>query len=95
MDDFKFLEPTVWVKYVAGAPINLDLNFRYLFNQYFWLGVGGSSNKTLFGEAGFQFEDFIQSGSLMKIGYGFGYPFSDFGPSFGFTHEVNVSMAFE
>jgi len=37
-----FLEPSLWVKYVANAPLQTDLNIRYKMSNLFWLGIGGS-----------------------------------------------------
>ncbi|HYG52670.1 MAG TPA: type IX secretion system membrane protein PorP/SprF [Flavobacteriales bacterium] len=32
-------KPSVLVKYVEGAPLNVDLNASFLFNKVFWLGA--------------------------------------------------------
>lgn len=92
-DEFSFLEPSVWVKYTANSPVNLDFNLRYQTAYNFWIGTGMSTAKNfhmeggvLFGEAGF--------GNLLRLGYGFDYSFTDFGPFTGGTHEVNLTYTF-
>ncbi|HLP13709.1 MAG TPA: type IX secretion system membrane protein PorP/SprF [Flavobacteriales bacterium] len=32
-------KPSILVKYVSGAPVNIDLNASFLFNKVFWLGA--------------------------------------------------------
>lgn len=88
-----FLEPSVWVKYAPGAPINADLNVRYHLPTSFWVGTGASLAGTAHLEAGFE----IGSGqeNTVRIGYGFDYSFNSFGPTAGSTHEINIAIAFD
>ena len=58
-----------------------------------WLGAGGSSAKTLHHKLGFLLGENVGADNNFKIGYGFDYSFSDFGPSAGGTHELNVSYS--
>jgi len=85
----KFLEPTVWVRYAPNAPISVDINLRYQMNHAFWIGVGASIAGNCHLEAGIAIEE------RLRIGYGFDYSFSSFGPSTGGTHEVNVNFTFQ
>lgn len=91
--DDSFIEPSTWVKYTPGAPVNVDFNLRYQTAHNFWVGAGGSTAGTihldggvLIGEMGFT--------SLLKIGYGFDYTFSTFGPTVGPAHEINIAYSF-
>ncbi|MEO1518525.1 MAG: PorP/SprF family type IX secretion system membrane protein [Bacteroidota bacterium] len=92
-DNGGFLEPSVWVKYAESAPVNVDFNLRYMMTEGFWLGAGGSSAKSIHLELGFLMGENIGADNNLKIGYGFDYFFSDFGPSTGGTHEINVSYS--
>ena len=83
-DNDSFIEPSVWLKYVPNAPINVDVNLRYQLPANFWVGAGGSSGGTAHLEAGFVLGD-IGSDSFLRIGYGFDYSFSSFGPTAGTT----------
>ncbi|MEN0003272.1 MAG: PorP/SprF family type IX secretion system membrane protein [Bacteroidota bacterium] len=94
-DDGGFLEPSAWVKYVQGAPINADINLRYQLPGSVWIGAGVSTASNMHGEFGFILGDNIGADNLIKIGYGFDYSFSDFGPSVGGTHEINVSFSLD
>jgi len=89
-----FLEPSVWVKYVPNAPINIDANLRYFFAEGLWAGAGGSSAQTAHVEFGFMIGDNIGYENNLKVGYGYDYSFSSFGPSVGGSHELNVSYVF-
>lgn len=92
-DEYSFLEPSVWVKYAPNAPVNVDFNLRYQTAYNFWLGTGASTagnfhleGGVLFGEPGY--------GNLLRLGYGFDYAFTNFGPFTGGTHEVNITYTF-
>ncbi|MDX1941009.1 MAG: PorP/SprF family type IX secretion system membrane protein [Saprospiraceae bacterium] len=93
-DNDSFLEPSMWVKYAPNVPVNVDLNLRYQMPGGLWMGTGVSSAKIFHLDAGI----LLGANSLdntIRIGYGFDYSFSSFGPSAGSTHELNVSFAFD
>ncbi len=92
--DDSFLEPSVWVKYVQNAPVNVDVNLRYQFASGLWIGAGGSTAKTSHLEGGVLLGDVEGFGNMLKIGYGFDYSFSSFGPFASGSHEINVSYNF-
>ncbi len=93
-DNDSFLEPSLWVKYAPNVPVNVDLNLRYQLPGNLWIGTGISSAKTFHLDTGV----LLGGNSLdntIRIGYGFDYSFSSFGPSAGSTHELNVSFALD
>ncbi|MCB0596699.1 MAG: PorP/SprF family type IX secretion system membrane protein [Lewinellaceae bacterium] len=90
-DNDSFLEPSAWVKYAQGAPINADFNLRYYLPVNFWVGAGGATSGTVHLETGVVLGD--PTDRSFKIGYGFGYSFSSFGPTAGTTHEINLSYS--
>ncbi|MCB0707513.1 MAG: PorP/SprF family type IX secretion system membrane protein [Saprospiraceae bacterium] len=92
--DGKFIEPSVWVKYAPNAPVNVDVNLRYQMATNFWIGAGSSLSGNLHLETGFLLGD-VEYGNAFKIGYGFDYSFSTFGPDAGGTHEINLSYSFD
>lgn len=79
--------PSIWVKYADGVPLQIDLNSRFQWNNNFWMGLGFSNNKILHVETG------VMIAERLKIGYGYDYSFTNFGPFTGATHEVNLSIA--
>ncbi len=92
-DNNSFLEPSLWVKYTQGAPLNADFNLRYYLPVNFWIGAGGSTSGTVHLETGVQLGDTASFDRTFKVGYGFGYSFSPFGPTAGTTHEINLAYS--
>lgn len=90
-----FLEPSLWVKYVDGAPLNADLNLRYQTPNALWIGTGISSAGNFHFEAGFNLGENVGLYNNIKIGYGYDYSFSSFGPTVGDTHELQISYSFD
>lgn len=90
-----FLEPSMWVKYAPNVPINVDINLRYQLPGGLWVGAGGSSASTMHGEVGFLIGRDAGLDNLVKVGYGYDYSFSSFGPTVGSTHEINVSISLD
>jgi type IX secretion system PorP/SprF family membrane protein len=92
--DNSFIEPSAWVKYTPGAPINIDLNARYQMGSNFWLGIGTSLKGNLHAEMGFILGKSMGLDKNFKFGYGYDYSFQSFGPYIGTTHELNLSYSF-
>ena len=90
-----FVEPSLWVKYAAGAPINADFNLRVQLPGNIWIGSGVSTAKNFHLDLGFNLGDNVGFDNLIKLGYGFDHSFSPFGPFVGSTHELNVAISFE
>lgn len=93
--DGSLVEPSVWAKYVKGANANIDFNFRYQMQTSFWIGIGGSTAKAIHAEAGVLLGDNAGLDNTIRIGYGFDYNFSSFGPFAGSTHEINISYSLD
>jgi len=92
-DNDSFLEPSVWVKYVESAPISVDFNLRYQLPSSLWVGTGVGSSGTMHLEAGFLMGENVGFDNNFRVGYGYDYTFSDFGPTVGATHEINVALS--
>ncbi len=90
-----FLEPSVWIKYVPNTPVNVDINLRYQMAQNFWLGLGGSTARTMHIEGGFLLGENLGFDNTIRIGYGYDYSFSSFGPYTGGAHEISVSYSID
>lgn len=76
------LKPSLLVKYVNGAPVNVDVNMSVLLKKVFWLGLSVRSSKDIVAVLEYNFSNF------MRIGYS--YDFS-FGPVRTYTtgsHEI-------
>ena len=95
INENSFIEPSVWVKYVPGAPVNVDCNFRVQLSQILFLGAGYATSKDLHLEVGLQLGDILgMENKLLRLGYGFDRYFSQIGPVFGATHEINLVYSF-
>ncbi len=92
-DNDSFIEPSLWIKYAANVPVNLDLNIRYQTPGALWIGTGISSAKTFHLDTGFLLGNGLDN--AVRIGYGFDYSFSSFGPFAGSTHELNIAFSFD
>ncbi len=93
--DEGFLEPSVWVKYAPNVPVNVDINLRYQMAQNFWIGVGGATSSTMHIETGVLIGENLGFDNTLKIGYGYDYNFSSFGPYTGGSHEINITYSLE
>lgn len=95
VNEESFIEPSVWLRFVPHAPVSLDANLRYRINDSFWVGTGVSTSKSFHLETGFLLGDNIGLDNTLKIGYGFDYFFTTFGPFFGGSHEINIAYLLE
>ncbi|MCI5082525.1 MAG: PorP/SprF family type IX secretion system membrane protein [Saprospiraceae bacterium] len=88
------LEPTLWLRFVPGAPFTYDLNVRSHFSENFWLGVGGGLSRTLRIETGFRLGESLgwYDGQL-KTGVSVGIPMGTYGNAFGMSGEVHVGFS--
>ncbi len=93
--DGSFLEPSVWVKYAQNVPVNVDINLRYQIQNSFWIGLGGSTGQSFHAEVGFLMGENLGFDNNFRIGYGYDYSFSSFGPSVGGSHEINISYSLQ
>ncbi len=90
-----FLEPSVWVKYVPDLPVNVSATLLYQTETALFLGVGGTSAKAIHGELGLVLGDREGYGTQFRVGYGFDYAFTSFGPYAGATHEINLTYSLD
>ena len=87
----RFLEPSVWMRYVPNTPPSIDANLRYQMQAGMWIGTGVSSSKSARAEIGFLLGQNQGFNNTFKIGYAMGFSFAEYGPSTGASHELNVS----
>lgn len=94
-DNDGILELSAWGKYVQGAPFNADFNIRYQLPSALYMGGGVSSAGNAHVETGVTLGDNVGLDNIIRIGYGFDYSFSSFGPSVGGVHELQLSYSLE
>jgi type IX secretion system PorP/SprF family membrane protein len=85
------LKPSILVKYVHGAPVNVDVNFSVLLNKVFWIGASVRSSKAIVGILEYNITDFI------RVGYSYDFSFGAIRSYTTGSHEVflgfDVSVA--
>ena len=90
------IQPSVLVRFVPNAPLNVDLNLRYFNNEAFWLGIGGSTSRSVFLEAGVVLgENIGLEDKNIRLGYQFGYSLQNFGVNIGNIHQFQLSYSLE
>ncbi len=90
-----FLEISTWLKYAPNVPVNADFNLRYQMQSNFWTGAGMSTAGNLHFEAGFILGGNVGFDNTLRIGYGYDYSISSFGPYVGNTHEINLAFSLQ
>jgi type IX secretion system PorP/SprF family membrane protein len=85
MVDFK---PSFLVKYEASAPVSMDLNAHFLFNQRFWLGVSYRHNAAFVGMIEFAVTP------TLRAGYAYDYTTTAIRTFQGGSHEIMLSYDF-
>ncbi len=82
-DEVKF-KPSVMVKTVLHAPVELDMDVNFLFNDFLWLGGGYRTGDAVFGMVG------LQLSKLLRIGYSYDYTLSALQTYTSGTHELTL-----
>jgi len=84
-----FISVNVYGKYALNAPVLIGVDFRYDYNDIFWVGVGGSNAGALSMEGGliFNLGDYV---APLRVGYGVTNYFSEFNLNYGFVHELKA-----
>jgi type IX secretion system PorP/SprF family membrane protein len=65
-------KPSILMKTVPGAPIQLDATAMFVFNDKFWTGVSSRSGDALGALIGFNFNENLQVGYAYDWSYAFG-----------------------
>lgn len=86
-ENLKF-KPSALIKYIEGAPVQIDYNANFLYKEFLWLGVSYRSKSSLIFLGQFYAND------QLSFGYSYDYSLSKLS---GFTtgaHEIMVSYLF-
>lgn len=85
--NFKF-KPSVLLKYVAGAPLEADLNAHFLYREQVWLGVSYRTKDAM----ALMIE--YQASSRFRIGYAYDFTTSGMRNYSNGTHEIMLGYDF-
>jgi type IX secretion system PorP/SprF family membrane protein len=76
------MKPSIFLRYVHGAPLNVDVNFSVLLNKVFWLGASFRSSKDIVGILEYNITDFV------RVGYSYDFTFGKLRSYTTGSHEL-------
>ena len=82
-------EPMAWFRAVKGAPWQLDVNGRFIFNNVVWVGAGYRTKSFIFGDMG------VIVKKQWKLGYAVDFTVSNISEYLGTTHEIILKYRFQ
>lgn len=85
--DFK-VKPSFLMKYVEGAPVQVDLNLNFLLQNLIWVGGSYRSGDSFIGI----FE--LQLSRRMRLGYAYDFTFTKLANYSNGTHELMLGFDF-
>lgn len=91
-NDESYFELSSWLKYVKGAPLNVDFNLKYQINEIIYLVSGFNSSGFVLGGFGIYLNDKIGYNNLIAMRYGVSAPFFGDSPRYGISHELGFSI---
>ncbi|UXP31767.1 type IX secretion system membrane protein PorP/SprF [Reichenbachiella agarivorans] len=83
------LKPSVLLKYVAGAPVSVDINTNLLIDEVLWVGVSYRNGESV----DFLLELQITSG--LRFGYAYDYILNDINNVSNGSHELMLNYRIE
>ena len=86
-DDFK-IKPSVLVKYVANAPVELDINCNLLLANTFWIGASYRTGDAIVGILEYQITP------KLRLGYSYDATLSDLKDHSSGSHEIMLGYDF-
>lgn len=82
------VNPSILVKYVAGAPLDVDANLNFLLDKKLWLGAGYRLNTSISFLAMWNINDH------MRLGYSYDYGLNRIGAIGKGSHEIVFGYGF-
>jgi type IX secretion system PorP/SprF family membrane protein len=85
-------KPSVMVKYVAHAPVQMDFNASFLFKEQLWVGA---SFRTSYNQpvAAVGMVEYMFA-KCFRIGYAYDYTFTNIGKYTSGSHEIMLGYEF-
>lgn len=84
LSDNVVFRPSTLIKYVNFAPLQIDLDASFLFNNVFWIGAGYRSKETVILLTEFNI------GQSLRIGYSYDIWLNDFMRINKGSHEIHI-----
>jgi type IX secretion system PorP/SprF family membrane protein len=89
LSPFLALRTSMLMKYVAAAPVQVDVNLSVVFADQFWVGFSYRTEKALIFLTEFRLLPY------MRVGYSFDYYFNEIATQNKGTHEIRLGLDFE
>ncbi len=80
--------PSFWIKYTPTAPLNINFNLHYIFDNLFSVGVGYGSEGTCIADFSIYFL------KNYRIGYAYSFGLNELAPQLGSNHEIMLTYVF-
>jgi type IX secretion system PorP/SprF family membrane protein len=77
--------PSTLVKYVSGAPFQVDINARGVYDEKYWFGVSYRYNNAIVALAGINYKN-------LSFGYAYDYTLTDVSSQTFGGHEIFLSL---
>lgn len=88
INDDLALEPMVMLKYIAPAPLQIDINARVIYKNMLWAGFGFRSKDATSIVVGYNYQD------QLIFGYSYDVTFTDLRKYSSGTHELMIGARF-
>lgn len=88
MDRMWYLSPSMMVKYVWPAPVQVDLNLRVMYSDFVWAGISYRNKDAINLVVEYLFDN------TFEIGYAFDYTISEIKNYSSNSHEVIIGVRF-
>jgi len=82
------IKPSILVKYVPSAPVEVDLNCNFMFFRKFWIGAGYRTGDALIGMLEYNITP------QLRAGYAYDFTLTDIADYSNGSHEVMVAFDF-
>ncbi len=89
VNDWLVLKPSSMVRYMVGAPTNIDINLSALIKRVFWIGFSYRTAKDLVLISEFNLTDFI------RAGYSYDFILSEVKSYSTGSHEIFLGIDFD
>jgi type IX secretion system PorP/SprF family membrane protein len=84
-----YIEPSILLKSVQAAPIQMDVNCRFVFHNIWWVGASYRTRSAVALLAGFEISD------MVFLGYSFDYSTNEISSVSDGSHEVFLGIRFK
>lgn len=82
------IKPSLFLRYQAQAPVQVDINCNILLNNAFWIGASYRTNDALVAILEYNFDN------VLRIGYSYDFTITEIATYSNGSHEVSLGYRF-